>query len=210
MADDNTGINVWNPDKQISEQITLKNLVLHDTAMRLARTGIPELPSEKPLSFNDRIALRFKGLNEIISAQQCILINARSIVKENCRIFWNKKNKEEEDKLTNPFDEEDNDYNELSAIILFLDSCEQEIIIARKSKTFADDFMVTTTDNNSGDETNELTKNFFRMMKELEESYEAIYSILFRNKIVSSGISSNEEITDKEVEEEQHRRIVES
>ena len=48
------------------------------------------------------------------------------------------------------------------------------------------------------------------MIKELETSYESIYEILISNKIVSSGISTDEEATDKEIEEEQHRRIVES
>ena len=43
-------IHVYNPDKQISEQVTLKNIITHNDAMRLARTGVPELPSEKPLS----------------------------------------------------------------------------------------------------------------------------------------------------------------
>lgn len=209
MADENTGVNIWNPDKQISEQITLKNLVLHDVAMRLARTGIPELPSEKPLSFNDRISLRFKGLNEIISAQQCIITNAKPIVKENNKFTWNKKYKLDEEKITNKFEDEENDYNELSAITMFLDECEQRIIIARKTKSFKDDF-VLERDDNVGEITLELSEHFFKMIKDLEESYESIYSILFRNKIVSSGISLNEEATDKEIEEEQHRRIVES
>lgn len=209
MVEDNTGINVWNPDKQISEQITLKNLVLHDTAMRLARTGIPELPSEKPLSFNDRISLRFKGLNEIISAQQCIIINANPIVKENNMFSWNKKYKLDEEKENNKFKNEDNDYNELSAITMFLDECEQRIIVARRTKSFEDDF-VLEKDDNVGEITFELTNNFFKMLKDLEESFESIYSILIRNKIVSSGVSLNEEATDKEIEEEQHRRIVES
>lgn len=209
MVDENTGINVWNPDKQISEQITLKNLVLHDTAMRLARTGIPELPSEKPLSFNDRISYRFKGLNEIISAQQCIITNANPIVQENNKFAWNKKYKSDEDRLENKFEKEDNDYNELSAIIIFLDECEQKIIIARRTKSFKDDF-VLEKDDNVGEVIFELSEHFFKMMKDLEESYESIYSILIKNKIVSSGISLSEEATDKEVEEEQHRRIVES
>ena len=27
------GVSVWNPDKQLSEQVTLKNIVAHDKAM---------------------------------------------------------------------------------------------------------------------------------------------------------------------------------
>jgi len=48
------------------------------------------------------------------------------------------------------------------------------------------------------------------MMKELEESYRVIYGIMLRNKIVSSGISIDEDMEDKEKEEEAMRRIVDS
>jgi len=206
---DNESVNVWNPDKQLSEQITLKNIVSHDIAMRLARTGVPEIPSEKPLSFNDRIALRLKGLNEMIPAQQSIITNTRAIIKTNDRADWRKKYKTDKEKEANLFEEEDNDYNELSAILMFLDDCEQRITKARISKTFADDFMWEKDDGN-GEITFELSPHFYKMMKELEDSYEAIYCILIKHKIVSSGVSTDEEATDKEIEEEQHRRIVES
>jgi len=210
MKDDKEGVSIWNPDKQLSEQVTLKNIVSHDNAMNLARSGVPLLPSEKPLSFNDRISLRFKGLNEMISAQQCIITNNQGIIRVNSFETWKKKYKIEEEQLNNKFAEEDNDYNEISAILLFLDECEQKIIIARRTKTFVDDFVWEKKDSNTGNTVLELTPNFFKMMKDLEHSYEAIYCILINNKIVSSGISYDEEATDKEIEEEQHRRIVES
>ena len=210
MKDDKEGVSIWNPDKQLSEQVTLKNIVSHDNAMNLARSGVPLLPSEKPLSFNDRISLRFKGLNEMISAQQCIITNNQGIIRVNSFETWKKKYKIEEEQLNNKFAEEDNDYNEISAILLFLDECEQKIIIARRTKTFVDDFVWEKKDSNNGETLLELTPNFFKMMKELERSYEAIYCILINNKIVSSGISYDEEATDKEIEEEQYRRIVES
>lgn len=206
---DNDSVNVWNPDKQLSEQVTLKNIVSHDMAMRLARSGIPDVQSEKPLSFNDRISLRFKGLNEVISAQQCIITNTKAIVRVNDFADWNKKYKLEKEKLEHKFSDEDNDYNELSAILLFLDECEQKIIKARISKTFKDDF-VWEKDDGNGEISFELTPHFFTMMKELENSYEATYCILIKNKIVSSGVSIDEEATDKAKEEEAIRRIVES
>ena len=205
----NDGVSVWNPDKQLSEQVTLKNIVAHDMAMDLARRGVPASPSEKPLSFNDRISLRFKGLNDMIPAQQSIITNNRAIIKANSLDKWSKSNKTPEEKLANKFEEDNNDYNEIVAISLFLDDCEQKIIKARISKTFADDF-VWEKDNGVGEITFELTPHFFTMMKELESSYESIYSILINNKIVSSGVSHDEEATDKEIETEQHRRIVES
>jgi len=202
-------IAVYNPDKQISEQITLKNLIIHDKAMRLSRTGVPEEPSEKPLSSNDRMSLRFKGLNEIISAQQCLITNAEPIVEHNSSNEWSKQHKQDENKLEFPFEKDDNDYNELCAILTFLDICEQKIIVARKTKKFEDDFVIEKT-NHAGEKTLELTSNFFEMMKELEESYRVIYGIMLRNKIVSSGISIDEDMEDKEKEEEAMRRIVDS
>lgn len=202
-------IQVYNPDKQISEQVTLKNIVAHDVAMKLARTGVPELPSEKPLTPNQRIKLRFKGLNEIISSQQCIVTNIKPIVKNNSEAQWRRRYKADEDKEKHEFGEEDNDYNELVAILTFLDICEQKIIEARKTKMPEDDFIVKRQRNN-GDITLDLTQNFFRMMKELEESYEEVYSIMLRNKIVSSGFTIDEELEDKQKEEEAMRRIIES
>lgn len=209
MVENSGEVQVYNPDKQLSEQVTLKNIVTHDVAMKLARTGVPELQSEKPISPNQRMKLRFKGFNEIISGQQCIIINIKAIVKNNSEVQWRKKNKSDNEKSENKFDDEDNDYNELVAILMFLDICEQKIITARKTKMPDDDFIVQRQDHN-GEFVLELTKNFFEMMKELEESYEEIYGIMLRNKIVSSGFTVDEEMEDKEKEAEAMRRIVES
>ncbi len=207
---ENSGeIHVYNPDKQLSEQVTLKNIVAHDVAMRLARTGVPDLPSDKPITPNERMKLRFKGINEIISSQQCMITNIKAIVKNNNEVQWRKKNKEDENKVKNPFDDEDNDYNELVAILRFLDICEQKIITARQTKIQDDDFLIKRQEH-TGEWVLDLTKNFFEMMKELEESYEEIYSIMLRNKIVSSGFTVDEELEDKQKEEEAMRRIVES
>jgi hypothetical protein len=209
MVETSGEINIYNPDKQISEQITLKNLILHDIAMRLTRTGVPELPSDKPLTANERTQLRFKGLNEIISAQQCLVTNANPIVRHNSQNDWMKRNKEDKAKIENPFDADDNDYNELVAILHFLDEFEQHIITARRTKKFDDDFVWKKTDH-EGNDILELTPNFFKMLKELEETYSVIYGIMLKNKIVSSGISVDEELEDKQKEEEAMRRIVDS
>lgn len=202
-------VHVYNPDKQLSEQITLKNIVEHDVAMKLARTGVPELPSEKPLTLNQRMTLRFKGLNEVISSQQCIVTNIKPIVGHNSKNQWKKNNKSEELQKENKFEAEDNDYNELIAILHFLDKCEQQIIKARQTRMPDDDFIIEKQ-KDSGNIVLELTKNFFDMMKELEVSYEVTYGIMLRNKIVSSGFTVDEELDDKAKEEEAMRRIVES
>lgn len=201
-------IQVYNPDKQISEQVTLKNIVAHDVAMKLARTGVPELPSEKPLTLNQRMMMRFKGINEVVSSQQCMVTNIKPIVGHNSRNKWGK-GKSDEDKEKNKFEDEDNDYNELVGILFFLDQCEQKIITARQTRKPDDDFVIETQKDN-GEIVLELTKNFFDMIKELEVSYEVAYGIMLRNKIVSSGITFDEEMEDKDKEAEAMRRIVES
>ncbi len=200
---------VYNPDKQLSEQITLKNIVAHDVAMKLARTGVPELPSEKPLTFNQRITFRFKGINEIISSQQSMVTNNNATVEHNSKNEWRKKNKTDDEKKGNKFEDEDNDYNEFVAILDFLDDCEQQIIKARKTRMPEDDFVVENQSGN-GDVVLELTQNFFSMMKQLELSYKEIYGIMLRNRIVSSGFTVDEELDDKAKEAEAMRRIVES
>jgi len=164
MVEGSGEIQVYNPDKQLSEQVTLKNIVAHDVAMRLSRTGIPELPSDNPITPNDRMKLRFKGLNQVISAQQCIITNIKAIVKTNDESKWKKSNKSEEDKSENKFVDEDNDYNELVAILYFVDLCEQKIIEARKTEMPEDDFIVKR-DVNESVIVLELTKNFFDMIK---------------------------------------------
>jgi len=209
MAENEGGVRVYNPDKQISEQITLKNLVMHNSAMNLARTGVPELPSDKPLSLNQRILNRFRGLNQIISTQQSILTNALPIVKFNCRNTWEKQNKEDDGKKEHPFEEEDNDYNELMAVLHYLDEYEQAIITARQTKKKDDDFVWDKIDSN-GENVLKLSPNFFKMVKNLIKSFEVIYCILLSNKIVSSGISEDEDVKEKEKEEEAMRRITEA
>ena len=210
IMENNAGeLRVYNPDKQISEQITLKTIVLHDAAMRLSRTGIPELPSEKPLNFNQRIQLRFKGLNQIISSQQGLVTIARPIVKFSSEQSWNKKYKDDDEKKENPFEKEDNEYNELMAILHFLNKCEENIITARRTKKFTDDFVWEKQDN-MGEILLELSPNFFKMLKELEDSYEAIYDLMLKNKIVSSGISIDEELSYEDLIAEASKRVIES
>ena len=69
--------------------------------------------------------------------------------------------------------------------------------------------MITKT-STDGEEVNELTKNFYDMMDDLETSYEQIYLLMLTNKIVSAGIEEDEEMTYKEKEAEAIRRVVEA
>jgi len=48
------------------------------------------------------------------------------------------------------------------------------------------------------------------MFKELEESFETIYGLLLKHKIVSNGLDEDEERTNRELEEEMIKRVVEA
>jgi len=202
-------INVYNPDKLISEQVTLKTIVDHTNAMALARTGVPDVPSEKPLTHNERMELRFIGLNQIISTQQCLITISRPIVKYNSLQKWIKKQKTDEDKEKNPFEKENNNYTYLIELLEDLDAFEQQIIIARKTKKKEDDFIWERQDHN-GELVKELTPNFFKMIKLLEEIYEEINGIMLKNKIISSGISTDEELDYNQKEALAVERIIEA
>ncbi len=199
----------YNPAKQLSEQITLKNIVTHDVAMTLARTGVPELPSKNPLTFNQRMMNRVEGLNQVISAQQSLVTNNSAAVEDNSKSEWDKRNKSDDDNSKNKFEDDDNDYNELMYIEDFLDKSEQQIIKAKKTRMPEDDYVVENQ-NNNGDAVLELTKNFFKLMKKLTLSYKGINIILLRNKIVSSGKTIDEELTYKEQEKLFIERVTEA
>lgn len=201
MSYDVGDIKVFNPNKEISKEITLEILIRHRDALKQARTGeLVGVPMEQ-IKDNDRKINQARALNLIIASQREMITHSRPIIFHRSMIKWKKKNKEEEEQKNNPFDEEENDYNILLEWLRFLRHCENSIIKADKTKTLEDDFIVTKTDGNSGEEKNELTENFYEMLEDLEESYEKIYLLMLTNKIVSAGIEEDEEMTYKEQEQ---------
>lgn len=201
-------IKVFNPNKEISKEITLEILIRHRDALKQARTGeLPGIPMDK-IDGNTRKINQVRALNLIIAAQREMITVSRPIIFFRSTQKWKKDNKEDADKLKNPFNKEDNDYNNLIKWLDFLKACEKSIINAEKSRTKEDDFMVVKQ-TQEGD-FNELTPNFFEMLDDLEASYEQIYLLMLTNKIVSAGIEEDEEMTYKEKEQEAIRRIVEA
>jgi len=208
MAYEAGDIKVFNPNKEISKEITLEILIRHRDAMKQARTGeLVGIPVEN-ISDNDRKLNQARALTLIIASQREMITVSRPIIFFTSTQKWKKKYKTDEDKEKNPFSEDSNDYNKLIEWLGFLRHCGEAIIKADKTRTFSDDFMVITTDNNSGAENNELTQNFYDMLDDLESSYEQIYLLMLTNKIVSAGIEEDEELTYKEKEEEFINRIV--
>jgi len=208
MAYENGDIKIFNPDKEISKEITLEILTRHRDALKQARTGeLVGIPIEK-IKDNDRKLNQVRALNLIIAAQREMITIARPIVYFRSLQKWKKRNKKDDDKKENPFEEDKNDYNNLISWLNFIRNCEKAILTAERTKRKDDDFMIVKQTNDG--EVNELTNNFYEMLEDLEASYEQIYLLLLTNKIVSAGIEEDEELTYKQKEEEAIRRVVEA
>lgn len=200
-------IKVFNPNKEISKEITLEILIRHRDALKQARTG--EISGlEKEPTYNEKKLYQVKALNLIISSQREMITISRPIIFFSSTKEWKKKQKDEKDKKENPFEEQENDYNKIKRWLSFLGKCAEAISEAQKTKRLEDDFL-TIKEGQEG-EIYELTNNFYEMVEDLESSYEQIYLLMIVNKIVSDGIGEDEELTYKEKEKEAIDRIIEA
>jgi len=202
-------LRIFNPDKEISKEITLEILIRHRDAMKQARTGqAPNVEMDK-ISDNDRKFNQVRALNLIISAQREMITISRPIIYFRSLQKWKKGHKSDEDKVEFPFEKEENEYNKLiNNYLELLKACEQDILEAERTKTLKDDFIIKR-ELLEGDKYN-LTRNFYNLLDELESSYEQIYLLMLTNRIVSAGIEEDEELTYKEKEAEAIRRVVEA
>jgi len=201
MIDEVKGVSVYNPAKQISIEITLKLIMKYRESMELARSGTPESLKDTPISSNDIVNYRLKGLKDALACQQGMISDiSRPIIKKNCIQKWERKYKSEEERIANPFEEEDNDYNEIMSVSALLSECEKQIRIAKQTKTLKDDFIWEKINQEDGEKVLELTENFFNMFKELEEFFETIWMILLEHEIVANKNHEDEEMTYKEQE----------
>lgn len=184
--------------------------LIRDHGVALAQARIGSLPNiEISLIPDDKKKLnRVRGLVLTISAQLELITSSRAVVKHNSIRKWKKEYKKDEKQKENPFEEDDNSYNNLIILSKFLKSLEQRIITADKTIDKEDDFILETT---NGEETiTTLTENYFEMLEALEDSYEQIYTIMLENKIVSAGVEEDEEMSYKEKEKEAMRRVTEA
>ena len=207
-------IRVFNPNKEISREITLEVLIRHRNSMKQARTGeLPDTTVEQ-LDDNNRMFNRVRALNLIIASQREMISISRPIVFFRSKKQYEKhlrklEGKKDKDPKEEKFEDFKCDYNTLLQEHLeLLKACERDIIEAEKSKTVDDDF-IKEYEEYSG-KRYRLTENFYEMLEELEGSYEQIYLMMLTNKIVSAGIEDDEEQTYKEKEEEAVRRVVEA
>lgn len=207
-------IRVFNPNKEISREITLEVLIRHRNAMKQARTGeLPEVSIEQ-LDDNTRMLNRVRALNLIISAQREMISISRPIIFHRSKKEFDKKKKTREAKdqkenSQDKFEDFDCDYNTLVHDYLeLLKACEQDIILAERTKSLDDDFI--REEQFYDGMRIRLTNNFYEMLEELEGSYEKIYLMMLTNKIVSAGIEEDEELEYKEKEAEAIRRVLEA
>lgn len=201
-------LKVFNPNKEISIEITLEILIRHRDALKQARTGELRGVSIDKLSDNERKLNQVKALSLIISSQREMITASRPIIYFRSTKKWERQNRDlEEDKKT-PFEKDENDYNKMLEWLDFLKKCEEDLLKAEKTRRLDDDFLVKKS--TSEGEVYELTNNFREMLEDLEHSYEQIYLLMLINKIVSAGIEEDEYQTHQELAEEARRRIIDS
>jgi hypothetical protein len=208
MAYEPGDIKVFNPNKEISKEITLEILIRHRDALKQARTGeLPGIPMDK-IKDNDRKIYQVRALNLIIAAQREMITTSRPIIWFRSMKKWEKKFKKDKEREANPFSDYESDYKKLIEWLDILRECENAILEADRTKSKDDDFMIVKQ-KTEGD-FNELTQNFYEMLEDLESTYEQIYLLMLTNKIVSAGIEEDEEMNYKEKEAEAIRRVVEA
>ncbi len=208
MGEESGEIRVFNPNKEISKEITLEILIRHRDALKQARTGeLVDIGSEKLRQDEIKIN-QVRALNLIISAQREMITISRPIIFFRSTQAWKKKYREETDQKKNLFEKQENDYNKLKEWLDFLSHCIAAILEAERTQKFDDDFLLKKQ-GNEGDYY-ELTNNFYEMLEDLESSYEQIYLLMLTNKIVSAGIEDDEEMSYKEKEAEAIKKIIDA
>src|SRR6056297_857631 len=191
-----SSIGVYNPQKQIAEEVTLNILIRHRNALQLAREGTNE--EFKTESVKQRHYNRVKGVKKMISAQRDMIVNSSAIVKFSDYRSWEKKYKSKEEKEAHPFEIEKNSYNELISKKKLLEYIEKDIQNAEKSRELEDDYLLVSQDLDG--EKYELTEKFYDILNGLEETFEEIYLIMLRYKIVYNGEQEDEILTYQEQE----------
>lgn len=210
MEESNVGIGIFNPAKDISKEITLNILVRHRDSTAQAREGVvPGVDLE--LSDNEKKINKVKGLYKMISAQREMINISRPIVRFQCFKAWKKKydnaDEKEKPKIT-PFEQEENDYNDLMLIKGILEQAELDMVKAEQTQSQADDYIVEKM--NPQGRVFTLTNKYYEMLNGLEDTYEKIYFMMVKYKIASTGIEEDELKTYKELEDEAIRRVQEA
>jgi len=172
----NQEVKSFDLQQELGEQLIANVLIQHRDLLRQAHSGI--LPEWNPYTDNAVIISgekysfpiyakevhQAKALLLLISNQLEVISLVRPILK-----------------FSNP-----EDYiiiKNTAEALRFFRGC---ILEANRTKSLNDDFIKVIVANGSDDHKVILTDNFYSMLEELEDSYESIYHILLKNKIISS------------------------
>lgn len=190
--------------KEIDLNTTLPAFIDFRDALRQAKTGIIT-NSIKEFTDNEKRLNQVRGLSLLISAQETLITLSRSQIEYRSMQKWMKKNKDLEEDKKEQFVEKDipvenmkYDYSKLLFWNDFLINCRQAILDADKTQRKEDDFMLMEIIN--GEEVARLTENFWEMLKDLQISFSEIHLLMMVNKVISSGVEQDEELTYKEQE----------
>lgn len=158
--------------------------------MAIASLGGRDLREQERISPNRRRRRQSMSLPRIIAAQQSMIRISLGITKIQSKKEYNKKYTEEEQK-SNPFDDFDCDYTDLSSISKLLKVYLKYIRDAEFTNTLDDDFIVCVQHPENGYAVNDmkLTNKFFRMLSALEETFEGIYDIMLNNGLITDKIT---------------------
>ncbi len=202
----NVGLNVFNPAKDIAKEVTLQVLIKNRDATSQAREGVVfGLPEG---SDNEKKRNKVKGLYKMISSQREMINISRPIIRFSCHRSWKKKNEKIEDQEKKPFKKEKNDYNELMFAKGILEQAELDMVLAEQTESQKDDYLIEKTTPQG--QTYSLTRKYYEMMNGLEDLYEKIYFLMVKYKIVSTGLEDDELKSYKELEDEAIRRVTEA
>jgi hypothetical protein len=165
----------FNLQEQLGEQLIADVLIRHRDLMRQAHSGIlpewnPDLDNEVIVSGEKysfpiyaKEVHQGKSLLLLVANQLELLTLVRPILK-----------------FSYPDDYEN--ILGISKALRYFRSC---LLEANRTKRLEDDFIRVIVDHNGTNHRVELTRNFFDMLEELSDSYEIIYYILIKNKIIS-------------------------
>lgn len=204
MAYESGDLKTMQSGKEIDLNTTLPAMIDFRDALRQAKTGQIR-GEEKEYTDNQKKLNQIRGLSLLVSAQETLITLSRSQIEYRSYQKWGKKNKDSSEEEKEPFFEEGippeqmkYDYGKLMYWNRFLQECRQSIINAEKTKRIDDDFLIV--ENVNGENVFRLTDNFWDMLEDLQESFSAIHLLMLINKVISSGVEEDEEITYKEQE----------
>jgi hypothetical protein len=131
-----------------------------------------------------KAVLQVKALPLVIASLKELIRLSRAQIKYTAFIEWQTKYSNEEASNANPFDKEQNDYTILMLEDKELNGNRAAITFSNKSSTLKDDF-IQIAQGSDGTNNCTLTENFYLLSEDLNESFEKIYFLLLKNKLVN-------------------------